>query len=91
MSKVVERRLRVKRIEGVEKGCAKINPKAAEFLGIASFLELVLVGKRRFRFKATLSEATPSSEVWINPEEAKAYGIADNSIATVRKPLQASA
>ncbi|MEM1538062.1 MAG: hypothetical protein QXK12_07290 [Candidatus Nezhaarchaeales archaeon] len=89
MSKVVERRLRVRRMEGVENGSAKINPKAAQFLGITDLVEVVLVGKRRFRFKAVLSEATPTNEVWINPGEALAYGIADNSIATIRRPLKA--
>lgn len=80
----VEKRLRIRRIEGVVEGEAKINPKAAEFLKIGDELEVVLVGKRKFTFKAVLSGATPISEVWINPMEAKAKGIAENSIATVR-------
>ncbi|RLF11530.1 MAG: hypothetical protein DRJ98_03280 [Thermoprotei archaeon] len=83
MSKV-EKRLRLRRMEGVVEGEAKVNPRTMEYLGIESLLEVVIAGKRKFTFKALPSESTPANEVWINPNEARMKGIADNSIATVR-------
>jgi hypothetical protein len=80
----VEKRLRLRRMEGVVEGEAKINPKTASFLGIKDLLEAVVGGKRRLTFKAVLSEAVPVNEVWLNSMEAKTKGVADNSIATVR-------
>lgn len=80
----MEKRLRIKRVEGVKEGEAKVNPKTMEFLGIRDQLEAVIGGKKRLTFKAVPSEAVPVNEVWINPSEARSKGIADNSIATIR-------
>lgn len=86
MSKV-EKRLRLRRVEGVKEGEAKVNPKTMEFLGIRDQLEAVVGGKKRLVFKAVPSESVPVNEVWINLLEAKSKGIADNSIATIRAKL----
>jgi len=80
----VEKRLRLRRMESVEEGEAKVNPRTMEFLDIKDLLEAVVGGKKKFTFKAIPSEAVPVNEVWINPLEARSKGIADNSIATVR-------
>ncbi|RLF16453.1 MAG: hypothetical protein DRJ97_00990 [Thermoprotei archaeon] len=83
----VEKRLRLRRMDEVSEGEAKVNPKTMEFLGIKDQLEVVIAGKKRLTFKALPSEAVPVNEVWINTLEARAKGIADNSIATVRAKI----
>ena len=82
-----ERRLRIRRKDMVKPGKAHINPNMAKMLQIETEIEVVLAGKRRFRFTAVIDESLPEREVWINSEDGRAYGIADNSIATVRRPL----
>ncbi|RLF23140.1 MAG: hypothetical protein DRJ68_00335 [Thermoprotei archaeon] len=91
MSRVVEKRLKLRRKDEVKEGTARINPKTAEFLGITDKLEVVLAGKKRYDFNVFMSEAVPTNEVWLNSEEMRRYGIADNTTATVRRPLQRAA
>jgi len=91
MSKVVEKRLKLRKRDEVKEGTARINPKTADFLGITSKLEIVLAGKKRYDFDAVVSEAVPVNEVWLNSEEMRRYGIADNTTATVRRPLTQTA
>lgn len=85
--KWIERRLRIRRKNEVRSGRAHINPLTAEQLRIDDEVEIVLVGKRRFIFKAFHDSQVPEREVWINYEDARIGGIADNSIATVRRPI----
>lgn len=87
MSGRIERRLRLRRMDEVDAGEAKINPRTMEYLGIKDQLEVVIAGKKRLTFKALPSEAVPVNEVWINSMEARSKGIADNSIATVRAKI----
>jgi len=87
MSKVVERRLKLRKRDEVKEGTARINPKTAEFLGITDKLEVVLAGKKRYNFDAVVSDAVPVNEVWLNSDQMKRLGIADNTTATVRRPL----
>jgi len=87
MSKVIERRLKLKKRDEVKEGTARINPKTAEFLGITDKLEVVLAGKKRYNFDVAVSDVVPVNEVWLNSEQMKRLGIADNTTATVRKPL----
>ncbi|WP_292000302.1 hypothetical protein [Caldivirga sp.] len=85
-----ERRLRVRRSNDVEEGKAMLNPQVASELGITNRVELVLVGggsrERRYVMNAVVNDRVPKGEVWCNAEEMRRYGIADNSIATVRAP-----
>lgn len=85
-----ERRLRVRRSNDVEEGKAMLNPQTASELGIVDKVELVLVGggsrERRYIMSAIANDKVPRGEVWCNAEEMRRYGIADNSIATVRAP-----
>jgi anaerobic selenocysteine-containing dehydrogenase len=87
MSKVVERRLKLRKKDEVKEETARINPKTAEFLGITDKLEVVLAGKKRYDFDVVVSDAVPANEVWLNSEQMKRLGIADNTTATVRRPL----
>jgi hypothetical protein len=84
VQKTLERRLRVRRKDIVKTGKAHINPVTMRDLKITSRVEIVLVGKRRFTFDSVEDATVPPNEVWINSDDAKANGIADNSIATVR-------
>ncbi|HDI32014.1 MAG TPA: hypothetical protein ENF80_04260 [Thermofilum sp.] len=79
-----ERRLRLRRREDVPEGQARMNPKTMEELKIASSIEVVVGGKKRLRFKVLGLESVPEREVWCNAEELRVYGVADNTIATVR-------
>jgi hypothetical protein len=87
MSKVVERRLKLRKRDEVKEGTARINPKTAEFLGITDKLEVVLAGKKRYNFDVVVSDVVPVNEVWLNSEQMKRLGVADNTTATVRRPL----
>jgi len=87
MGKVVERRLKLRKRDEVKEGTARINPKTAEFLGITDKLEVVLAGKKRYNFDVVVSNAVPVNEVWLNSDQMKRLGIADNTTATVRRPL----
>ena len=86
--RVPERRLRVRRKDQVKSGRAHINPQTMKELRIGESVEIVLVGKRRFLFKAVADSTVPVKEVWINSEDGRIGGIADNSIATVRRPIK---
>jgi len=80
-----ERRVRVRYDESVKRGTARISPSLAKELGITDCLEVVVAGRRRLRLKTIIDEGLTGSDVWCNPEELRERGIADNSIATVRR------
>jgi hypothetical protein len=86
-----ERRLRIRRRSDVDEGKAKIHPEVLKELGIEDEVEIVLVGggsrERKYVLKVIPSEDVPRNEVWCNEEEMRRLGVADNSIATIRKPL----
>jgi len=86
--KRIERRLRIRRREEVARGIAKMNPKMMEYLGVVDSLEVVVAGKKRYKFKVLSDENVPEKEVWCNSDELREYGIADNTIATCRAPLK---
>lgn len=88
-----EKRLRVRRKDLVEKGWAKMNPRAVEYLGIKDKVEIVVAGgggagPKKLILNVLVSSEVPENEVWCNAEELKTLGIADNTIATVRAPLR---
>jgi len=87
MSRRVEKRLRIRQRDDVERGMAKLNPKTMEYLGIRDFVEVVIAGKKRLRFRALALEGVPEGEVWANAQELRERGVADRTIATVRRPL----
>lgn len=83
---VAEKRIRVRRIENVEEGKAKINPILAKELGIGDdMIEIVVAGRKSLQLSPILDEGVPQNEVWVNAGVLKTYGIADNTIATIKR------
>lgn len=85
MQRLPEKRLRLRRRDDVGSGLAKLNPNTARALQIEDRLEVVVAGKKKMELKALLLDQVPPNEVWVNSEEMRAQGLADNSIATVRR------
>jgi hypothetical protein len=79
-----ERRLRLRFRNELKKDVAKLNPAVLKELGEGEFVEVVVAHRHRFRYKVEPDENVPENEVWVNGEDLPEYGIADNSIATVR-------
>lgn len=79
-----EKRLRLRRKEGIDKGNCKMNSETYKFLKISGKIEVVVAGKKKLELNATPSSEIPENEVWINTDEMKVAGLSDNSIATVR-------
>lgn len=79
-----ERRLRLRWNERVPEGQAWMNEETMKELDITGEIEVVIAGKKRYRFTAMPREGVPRNEVWCNEEELREHGIADRTIATVR-------
>jgi len=79
-----EKRIRVRYGE-VEENQIKINPQLASQLGITDTAVLVVAGKKKFAMSVIIDESVPMDIVIVNPQLMKDNGIADNSIATIRK------
>ena len=88
MSRPPERRLRVRRIPEIEPGTAKMNPQMINELQITDKIEIVVAGNRKCMLEVKGDEKVPLREVWASAEEMRGLGIADNSIATIRRPLK---
>ncbi len=82
--RVRERRVRLKFHSEVKEGIAKINPELAKELEVKEYIEVVVAGRRRFRYRVELDDNVPVNEVWVNGKGLPEQGVADNSIATVR-------
>ncbi len=82
--RVRERRIRLRFHNELKEGIAKINPSLARELGIRDQVEVVVAHRRRFRYKVELDEQVPANEIWVNGERLPEYGVADNTIVTVR-------
>jgi len=83
--KAIERRIRVRRKPDVDPDYAKINPSLAKSLGAQDLVEIVVAGRFRKTFNIILDENVPANEAWCNEELLKEHGVADNSIATIRR------
>jgi len=83
-----EKRMRIRYNDAVDEGTVRINPKAADYLGLSDEIEIVIAGKKRLRFKVLKHDMVPENEVWCNPEELRTCGVADKTIATCRAPLK---
>lgn len=77
-----ERRIKLRYGESVKQGTLHINPALAKELSISDYAEVSVHG-RRVRLKVVLDEGVPPSEIW-GSSDLKSYGIADNSIVTLR-------
>ena len=83
-----EKRIRIRSRDDVIAGNSKMSSKMAEQLGVSDDVEAIVSGKWKGQWKVALVESVPANEIWMNGEELKAKGIADNTIATIRKPKQ---
>ncbi|MBN1329611.1 MAG: hypothetical protein JXA54_09075 [Candidatus Heimdallarchaeota archaeon] len=83
---VKEKRLRILHEETALEGELIIHPKLKEELGIKTKAELV-VAKRRFTFKAKTKATVEEDKIYGNAGDLLSKGIHDNSIATIRAPL----
>ncbi|MBD3190914.1 MAG: hypothetical protein GF308_09735 [Candidatus Heimdallarchaeota archaeon] len=83
---VNERRLRIMHDDSVKEGELLVHSDLKEELDIKTKAEIV-VAKRRFNFKVRPRKTIPENKIFGNPEELTSLGIQDNSIATIRAPL----
>lgn len=79
-----EKRIRV-RYGDIEENQIKINPQLASQLGITDKAVLVIAGKKRFAMNVLIDESVPMDVVIANSQLMKDNGVADNSVATLRK------
>ena len=89
MNEIKQKRMRLRHRVEVEKGKSFLNPKTMSFLEVedSQEIEIVVAKKKKFRSIAFSKSEVPLNEVWMNPDELQEKGIADNSIATVRKAV----
>ncbi len=87
--KLREKRIRIRFDEGLGEGAAKVPKDLAEMLGIkeGDRIEIVIAGRKKFIFTASIIDETGSNLVYVYPEELREKGVADNSIATLRKHI----
>jgi len=88
LSSVPEKRLRVRRVDGIDSGMAKMNSNMMKQLQISDKIEIVIAGKRKCILTVLADDNVPEREVWANPNQMASLGIADNSIATIRRPIK---
>jgi len=79
-----ERRIRLRFHNELKEGVAKVNPDLLKEIGEGEYIEIVVAGRHRFQYRVEVDENVPVNEVWVNGANLPEYGIADNSIATVR-------
>jgi hypothetical protein len=84
VKKIQEKRIRV-RYGNVKEGFVKISGALAKELGITEKAYIVVGGKKRFLFDVIIDDSLPANEAYANPDLMRENGIADNSIATIRR------
>ncbi len=82
--RIRERRVRLRFHDEIKEGIAKLNPQLIQEIGETEYIEVVVAHRHRFKYKVEVDENVPPNEVWVNGSNLPEYGIADNSIATVR-------
>lgn len=82
-----EKRVRIKYDESLPEGASKIPKDLARALGIndGDKIEIVVAGKKKFIFTASIIDEEGTNTVYCYPEELRENGVADKSIATLRK------
>lgn len=82
-----EKRIRVRYDESLPEDRLKIHKDLASMLGLKQDddVELVVAGKKRFVYKVVIVDNIESEVVFCNPNLLVKNGVADNSIATIRK------
>ena len=84
---VKEKRLRILHDETAKEGELIIHTALKDDLEIKTKAEIV-VAKRRSIFKVKTKTTVEEDKIYGNPEELLAKGISDNSIATIRAPIE---
>ncbi|NPA96858.1 MAG: hypothetical protein GXO32_04595 [Crenarchaeota archaeon] len=80
-----EKRIRLRYCPDVSPEQAKISSRLAKELGITEFVEMTVAGRKRFRFKVVIDDTVPYDYIFVNPDLMRQYGIADNSMCTIRR------
>ena len=85
--KLKEKRIRVRYNESLPVNTVRLSKQLAQLLGIneGDQVEIVVAGRHKFVYNAIIIDEGNVNEVHCNPEELKERGVADNSIATVRR------
>lgn len=86
-AKVVERRVRVIYDDQLPKDVAKISQELANEIRVSEgdLVEVVVGGKKKFVYKVLIASGIQFNTVLCNSEELKLNGVANNSIATIRR------
>ncbi|NHJ49859.1 MAG: hypothetical protein FK733_18850 [Asgard group archaeon] len=84
---VKEKRLRILFDETAQEGEVFIHKDLKDELEIKTKAELV-VSKKRFTFNVKVKATIPSDKIYGNPADLQSKGIHDNSIATIRAPIE---
>lgn len=85
---VSEKRVRIRFERGLNKPVARIPSLVAQLIGVKNgdTVEVVVSGRKKALFTAEVFDAKPGEEVvYVYPAELEKQGVADNSIATIRK------
>ncbi len=87
--KLREKRIRIKFDDTLGEGLAKVPKDLASMLNINEDdkIEIVIAGRKKFVFTAKIIDETGTNIVYVYPEELREKGVADNSIATLRKHM----
>jgi len=85
--KLKEKRIRVRYDESLPPNTIRLSKQLAQLLRIneGDLVEIVVAGRHKFIYNALVIDEGNVNEVHCNPEELKERGVADNSIATIRK------
>lgn len=86
-AKVVERRVRVIYDDQLSKDVVRISQELASEIGVSEgdLVEVVVGGKKKFIYKVLIASGIQFNTVLCNSEELKLNGVANNSIATIRR------
>ena len=84
---VKEKRLRILHDETAKDGELIIHTVLKDDLEIKTKAEIV-IAKRRFVFRVKTKTTVEEDKIYGNPEDLLGKGIHDNSIATIRAPIE---
>lgn len=84
---LVEKRIRVRFNRSLNKPVARIPATLASELGInnGDEVEVVVAGRKKVKLVAEITESSEVNVVEVYPAELERQGVADYSIATIRK------
>jgi hypothetical protein len=82
-----EKRVRIRFDESLPPATARLSKSLASMIGVSDgdTIEIVIAGRKKFVFTARVVEEGGENTVYVYPEELREKGVADNSIATVRR------